>query len=575
MFDQILNSSDIRREELDGTEYVVAPTTLLKPMYLNVPGNWSVNEAYLPQQEAKASIPSWNGTPLTLNHPTQNGAGTTANSPEMHQKSVLGRVFNAEWENGEVVGEAWFNVPKIREMGGMAENALERVLNGGGVEVSTGYRASKLPSGEYDGETHTAVQGNLKPDHLAVLPNKQGKCSIASGCGVGEPVANSLIVTNAEMIHNQDVPDEYQFDNPGEAMEAAQDLGLDDIHTHGDGEDTVFMPGEDMDTLLEALEMAENVLSEARTPTYDGTETQSWADVSKDLEAWADALDVDADTVGEMTADEKATVAEHTLLGDADAETWQELSFFPVVNPNTGDLNRGALMAVLSGRGAQADIPEDTLSSARSVAERLLDDEFDAENSGHMDEMSENALYRLYSVLKGVVKNSDGNEPAESGVDKPDEPKMNDKTQELVDNHGFKAENLPDEETECFSTIYNRFVAADSTETETEPETADNVKEITESELEELISNRVDERLDEREAQSEKERLASDIAANSTEYESAEAVLEDYPTEAALNTKQKDVAGNTPNFANTVGADAKPATNDEDADDLTMFGSDA
>lgn len=521
MFDQAINSEGVRREQMDGTEYAVAPVTLLKPMHLNVPGNWNVNEAYLPEEEAKASIPSWNGTPLTLNHPTQNGAGTTANSPEMHEKTVLGRVFNAEWESGAVQGEAWFNIPKIRDMGGMAENALERVLNGDSVEVSTGYRASKLPSGEYDGETRNAVQGNLKPDHLAVLPNQQGKCSVEAGCGVGEPVANSLIVTNAEMITNQ--------------------------------------------------------RSEARTPEYDGTETQSWGDVSKDLTAWADALDIDASSVGEMTAEEKQTVAAHTLLGDAEADTWQELSYFPVVNPNTGNLNRGALMAVLSGRGAQADIPDDVLESARNVAENLLSEEFD-EGDG---EGAENSLRRVYNALKGVFGEDSGvNEPAESGADEPTETTLNmsERTQELVDNHGFKADNLPDEDTECFDAIYNRFTEENAEEQDTETEdveNAENVKEITESELDELISNRVDERLAEQQERSEKEELASEIAANTEDYESADEVLEDYPTEAALNTKRDDVLSGQPDFGTSRGASAQPATNSEDADDLKMFGGDA
>jgi len=654
---QALNTSNIRRETLDGTEYVVAPTTLLKPMYLNVPGSWSVNEAYLPEREAKESIPSWNGTPLTLNHPTQNGAGTTANSPEMHAKTAIGRVFNAQWENNELKAEAWFNVDKIRNMGGMAETALENVLEGQAVNVSTGYRASKLPSGEYDGETHSAVQGNLKPDHLAVLPNQQGKCSVDGGCGVGEPVANRMIYTNvanqelekgdlvqwdwsggmangriAEIITepgsvtremggtevtrevtddepayvidvwregefsgqalksasevsawnnppddvlNMEIPDEYRFDNPGEAMAKAQEMGFEAIHSHGEGEETVFMPGESHDALLSELEgMAENVLSEARTPTYDGTETQSWADVSKDLSDWVDALGVDAESVADMTQAQKQTVADHTLLGDPDADSWGDLRFFPVVNPNTSNLNRGALVAVLSGRGAQADIPESSLESARSVAEGLLDEEFESDNSGHMDEeMSENALYTMYSALKDMFKNSAGNEGAESSAD--DTTNMSDKTQELVDNHGFKADNLPDEGTDCFDAIYNRFVGEEEqTETET-TETANNVKEITESELEELISNRVDDRLEQREEQSAKESLASTIAANSTEYETSEEVLEDYPTEAALNTKKKDVVGNTPDFSGAVGANAQPATNTEDADDLKMFGSDA
>jgi len=213
-FNQAINTENVRRETLDGTEFAVAPITLLKPMHLNVPPDWGVNEAYLPAQQAKESVPSWNGTPLTLNHPTTaNGVGTTANQPEMHEKTVLGKVFNAEWTGNEVDGEAWFNIQKIREMGGMAANALEKVLNGGTVEVSTGYRASQLPAGNYDGKERQAVQGNLKPDHVAVLPNQQGKCSVEAGCGVGQPVANSLIFTNAK--HDYEDGDIVEWQSSG------------------------------------------------------------------------------------------------------------------------------------------------------------------------------------------------------------------------------------------------------------------------------------------------------------------------------------------------------------------------
>lgn len=512
-FNQAINTQSVEKKTLDGTEYAVAPITLLKPMNLNVPPNWGVNEAYLPKDQAKDSIPSWNGTPLTLNHPSAaNGEGTTANSPEIHEKSVLGRVFNATWEDGSVNAEAWFNIPKIRGMGGTAENALERVLEGQSVEVSTGYRASKLPSGEYDGESRNAVQGNLKPDHVAVLPNDKGKCSVEAGCGVGQPVANSLIVTNAEMVDNQ--------------------------------------------------------LSEARTPEFDGTETASWSDVSKTLEDWVDALGYeDVSSVEDLSEEQRTEVANHTLLGDTNADSWGSLRFFPVVNPNNQNLNQGALMAVLSGRGAQADISEDSLESARSVAQSLLEDEFD-------EEMSENTAWkRLFETLTGVFgSESAQNEAAESAADEV-ETNMTEKTQELVDNHGFKAENLPDEETDCFEAIYNRFVEEEEEETTENNENEDGDKVVFESE--EAFENKVQSIVDNRESQSEKERLASEIVANSSEYEDAESVLEDFPTVPSLERMKKDVSGMSANYANARGAAADIGTNEEDASDLKMFGSDA
>lgn len=120
----------------------------------------------------------------------------------------------------------------------------------------------------------------------------------------------------------------------------------------------------------------------ARRPTFDGTETISWANVNRTFRAFARAAGAsDADNVEDLTSSQKRRISAHTLLGDAGADTFSDLVFFPVVNPGTGKLNAGALRAVLSGRGAAADIPATALDSARAVAERLLDNNFRDESS--------------------------------------------------------------------------------------------------------------------------------------------------------------------------------------------------
>lgn len=45
----------------------------------------------------------------------------------------------------------------------------------------------------------------------------------------------------------------YSFDNPGQAMQMAKKMGFDDIHSHGDGDDAVFMPGPSHEALLKKL----------------------------------------------------------------------------------------------------------------------------------------------------------------------------------------------------------------------------------------------------------------------------------------------------------------------------------
>lgn len=120
--------------------------------------------------------------------------------------------------------------------------------------------------------------------------------------------------------------------------------------------------------------MVLNILSKARTPTYDGTEDTSWGAVDKSLSAYitaynaANGAELDPGTpVNELPSPAKGWIAGRSLLGNPAAETVAELIHSPVVNPATGALNSEALRNVLS-----ADIPEES----RGVAQGLLDSAF-------------------------------------------------------------------------------------------------------------------------------------------------------------------------------------------------------
>ena len=187
--------------------------------------------------------------------------------------------------------------------------------------------------------------------------------------------------------------EDYLYNSPEAAEGASQGLDCEGYHKHDIDGGTWYMPCKNHDDFLANVktESEELQLSEARNPEYDGTEESSWGDVSKDLTDWVDSLGYDdVETVSDLTENQKREVANHTLLGDPESDTWQGLSYFPVVNPNTGNLNRGALEAVRSGRGQAADIPESTYESAFTIAGRLLNEEFDSDVEV---EMSAKSLY--------------------------------------------------------------------------------------------------------------------------------------------------------------------------------------
>lgn len=77
---------------------------------------------------------------------------------------------------------------------------------------------------------------------------EDGDCG-CGGCGCG----NSEAAVNLK---------EYSFDNPGEAMKKAKEMGFEKVHTHGEGDNTVFMPGPSHEALLKKLGKSEGSLWE-------------------------------------------------------------------------------------------------------------------------------------------------------------------------------------------------------------------------------------------------------------------------------------------------------------------------
>jgi len=285
----------------------------------------------------------------------------------------------------------------------------------------------------------------------------------------------------------------------------------------------------------------------------------------------------------------------HPTGGDAraDKSNWK----LPFRTGPDAAVNTRALVAAkaaLEGaRGGVEGISESDREGAMArINDLLIDapDELFGSMSDEDDGMGENVLERIVNSLQSLGWNRTETAGAESSVDADDDgadggtspstednsTTMSEKTETLVEDFGFNADNLPSEDTECFEQIYNRFVEDEADETEGGGET--NMSENTEKvvfESEEAFEEKVAEIVANRKEQSEKESLASEIAANSNEYDDSEAVLEDYPTEAALNTKHKDVLGGQADFSASRGASPEPATNTEDADDLKIFGSDA
>lgn len=169
-----------RSEELDGIKYLVAPVIMVKEQVLN-------NE-YLPADEIIKSVPGWNGRPVVVYHPkTNEGTDTSANEPSIVKNYEIGKLYNVEYDDNttKLKGEIWIDISKVKKNKDTRQ-AYEMIKNSDKLEVSTGYFVNNRieSEGDFDGIHYIAIQREILPDHLALLPDEIGACSWKDGAGV-------------------------------------------------------------------------------------------------------------------------------------------------------------------------------------------------------------------------------------------------------------------------------------------------------------------------------------------------------------------------------------------------------
>lgn len=127
-------------------------------------------------------VEGWNGMPIVISHPKQNGGSARVPNCDV---PVVGTFFNARVDNSNrLVGE--FHLDKMAMMNDpQGRMIVNTVLAGGQVEVSTGYYSASYPEpGMWNGTQYTLVDRDLKPDHIALLTSQEGACSLKDGCGL-------------------------------------------------------------------------------------------------------------------------------------------------------------------------------------------------------------------------------------------------------------------------------------------------------------------------------------------------------------------------------------------------------
>lgn len=214
----------VKRVSHGGRSYLVAPASLIVPGVLN----GSDGALYYPPEEISRNVSAWDGVPLVVYHPlTENGEPTSALDEngridrKVYERVGVGALRNTRYD-GRLVSEAWFDEEHTRnadvKLFGPAK-ILPRLNAEQAIELSTGLhleqdkRAGVCPktNRSYDSSTR-----NYKPDHLAVLPDQRGACSVEDGCGVVVNAEESegkwvtlpngvhIMVKDGEIVHGPD-----------------------------------------------------------------------------------------------------------------------------------------------------------------------------------------------------------------------------------------------------------------------------------------------------------------------------------------------------------------------------------
>ena len=169
-----VETNNIKYTNFEGVKHMVIPVIMAQEGVMN--------RLFYPAEEFEGWANTWDGVPVPINHPEIEGVAVSARSPRIQELNSVGYVFNSKYEDKKLKGEIYLNLEKVKKLN--ADYLIQSFESGEIMEVSTGlYSNVEMVSGKYGDDEYDAIVRNIRPDHLALLPNTVGACSIEDGCG--------------------------------------------------------------------------------------------------------------------------------------------------------------------------------------------------------------------------------------------------------------------------------------------------------------------------------------------------------------------------------------------------------
>lgn len=167
----------VRYEELEGRPHVVVPMVILTEGVHHGSGG----PLYYPPEELGKTPVVWDQKPIVVYHPELNGQPISACKATIVNTQKIGVMMNTKFEGGKLKSEAWIEAERADKVD---SRIMDAVKNGKMMELSTGvFVDEEATTGTWNTEEYDSIARNFRPDHLALLPDKIGACSIADGAG--------------------------------------------------------------------------------------------------------------------------------------------------------------------------------------------------------------------------------------------------------------------------------------------------------------------------------------------------------------------------------------------------------
>lgn len=172
-----LKPSTWRYETLEGRKHRVVPAAMItEGVHAGSDGPILYRSNHLGKRPGV-----WNHKPIVVYHPMLNGRPASACDPQVLENQKVGILLNTKYDD-KLRTECWVDEEKCRTVDSRILDAIDK---GEMMELSTGVWVDNEggPGKWTDGKNYNYEATNLGPDHLALLPDKVGACSIADGAG--------------------------------------------------------------------------------------------------------------------------------------------------------------------------------------------------------------------------------------------------------------------------------------------------------------------------------------------------------------------------------------------------------